>query len=80
MEDLTKIDNDGSTSIDAHGLNQFLKMSGVEITQETANQLINEADDDNAGCIKFPEFKTVITELLNARKEEKNEKRSKFEI
>ena len=55
-------------------------MSGVEITQETANQLINQADDDNAGCIKFPEFKAVITELLNARKEEKDEKRSKFKI
>ena len=75
-----KIDNDGSTSIDANEVKQFLKMSGVEITQETANQLINEADDDNAGCIKFPEFKAVITELLNARKEEKDEKRSKFKI
>ena len=49
-------DLDGGGDIDAKELGTVMRSLGANPSEDEVQAMIEEVDDDNSGCIEFPEF------------------------
>merc|ERR1719218_292896 len=63
-EEIQKMIQDGSGSIDAKELKVAMRALGFEPKKEEIQKMIQDVDDDGSGTIEFPEFMTMMSQKI----------------
>ena len=59
---------DGGGTIEGNELHNLLEGLGIKVTEEEAEDLVNEVDADGSGVIEFEEFVFLMQRFLGVRR------------
>ncbi|TRY79379.1 hypothetical protein TCAL_09821 [Tigriopus californicus] len=71
-----QFDSDKSGAISVEMVNTILKMMGMHVSSRALEDIIHEIDEDESGCLEFPEFIQLAAKFLI----EEDEEQMKWEL